>query len=200
MPETIAKPRKRATKAVKPAKTGGSTSAAQKPSQAPKKNPIGAPTTYNEHIASVICIRIAEGESLREIVKDAGMPDRSTVYDWLLRHPSFADQYARAREEQADTLADEIIAIADEQPEIIAVTDKKTGALIEHKLDGAFLQWQKNRIDARKWTAMKLKPKKYGDKIALGGDSDAPPIKTEDTGSSRLFELIKNMEMAKRAG
>jgi hypothetical protein len=200
MPETIAKPRKKATKAAKPAKTGGSISAAQKPSQAPKKNPIGAPTTYNEHIASVICIRIAEGESLREIVKDAGMPDRSTVYDWLLRHPSFADQYARAREEQADTLADEIIAIADEQPEIIAVTDKKTGALIEHKLDGAFLQWQKNRIDARKWTAMKLKPKKYGDKIALGGDGDAPPIKTEDTGSSRLFELIRAMEMTKRAG
>jgi hypothetical protein len=128
------------------------------------------------------------------------MPDRSTVYDWLLRHPEFADQYTRAREEQADTLADEIIAIADEQPEIIAVVDKKTGALIEHKLDGAFLQWQKNRIDARKWTAMKLKPKKYGDKIALGGDGDAPPIKTEDMGSTRLFEVIRAMEMSKRAG
>ena len=200
MPETATKPRKKATKATVAAETGGSTGAAQKPAQAPKKNPVGAPTTYNHHIAQVICIRIAEGESLREIVKEPGMPDRSTVYDWLLRHPEFADQYARAREEQADTLADEIIAIADEQPEIIAVTDKKTGALIEHKLDGAFLQWQKNRIDARKWTAMKLKPKKYGDKIALGGDSDAPPIKTEDAGSSRLFELIKTMEMAKRAG
>jgi hypothetical protein len=128
------------------------------------------------------------------------MPDRSTIYDWLLRHPEFADQYARAREEQADTLADEIIAIADEQPEIIAVTDKKTGALIEHKLDGAFLQWQKNRIDARKWTAMKLKPKKYGDKLALGGDADAPPIKTEETSSSRLFDIIRNLEMTKRAG
>jgi len=70
------------------------------------KKRIGAPTTYNNHIASVICTRIAEGESLREIVKDVGMPDRSTVYDWLLRHPVFADQYTRAREEQADTLAD----------------------------------------------------------------------------------------------
>ena len=128
------------------------------------------------------------------------MPDRSTVYDWLLRHSEFADQYARAREEQADTLADEIIAIADEQPEIIAVTDKRTGELIEHKLDGAFLQWQKNRIDARKWTAMKLKPKKYGDKLALGGDADAPPIKTEETSSSRLFDIIRNLEMTKRAG
>jgi hypothetical protein len=128
------------------------------------------------------------------------MPDRSTVYDWLLRHPEFADQYARAREEQADTLADEIIAIADEQPEIIAVTDKKTGALIEHKLDGAFLQWQKNRIDARKWTAMKLKPKKYGDRMAVEGVEGGAAIKTEDNNANAFLDIIRNMEMTKRAG
>mgnify|MGYP003337940185 CR=1 FL=1 len=168
--------------------------------QTPKKNPVGAPTTYNEHIATVICIRIAEGESLRQILRTEGMPAQSTVYDWLLRHEEFAEQYTRAREEQADTLADEIIDIADEQPEIVAVVDKKTGALIEHKLDGAFLQWQKNRIEARKWTAMKLKPKKYGDKIAVGGDPDGAPIKTEDTNADKFLEIIRNMEMKKRAG
>lgn len=197
MPETAKKTSKKAVQAAKAPKAGVSTSNAQNPAQKPK---IGAPTTYNEHIAQVICIRIAEGESLREIVKDAGMPDRSTVYDWLLRHPSFADHYARAREEQADTLADEIIAIADEQPEIIAVTDKKTGALIEHKLDGAFLQWQKNRIDARKWTAMKLKPKKYGDRMAVEGVEGGAAIKTEDAGADKFLEIIRNMEMTKRAG
>jgi hypothetical protein len=169
--------------------------------KAPAVKPrIGAPTIYNNHIASVICTRIAEGESLREIVKDAGMPDRSTVYDWLIRHPIFADQYTRAREEQADTLADEIIAIADEQPEVIAVVDKNTGALIEHKLDNAFLQWQKNRIDARKWTAMKLKPKKYGEKLGIGGVEGAPPITTQDITSTKLFEMIKNIELKTRAG
>jgi hypothetical protein len=128
------------------------------------------------------------------------MPDRSVVYDWLLRHPEFADQYVRAREEQADTLADEIIAIADEQPEVIAVIDKKTGQLIEHKLDNAFLQWQKNRIDARKWTAMKLKPKKYGDRMAVEGVEGGAAIKTEETSSGRLFEIIRNLELTKRAG
>jgi hypothetical protein len=205
MPETPKGP-KRPAKNIKAAQEAAKAIVKAKvTSKAPKaptpaKRPVGAPTTFNKHIAFVLCTRIAEGESLREIVKDAGMPDRSTIYDWLLRHPEFADQYARAREEQADTLADEIIAIADEQPEIIAVTDKRTGELIEHKLDGAFLQWQKNRIDARKWTAMKLKPKKYGDKLALGGDADAPPIKTEETSSSRLFDIIRNLEMTKRAG
>jgi hypothetical protein len=193
MPETIKKGAKKPTKTPKaPTQAQGS--------PAPKKNPVGAPTTYNAHITSIICIRIAEGESLREIVKTAGMPDRTVIYDWLLRHPEFANQYARAREEQADTLADEIIAIADEQPEIIAVTDKKTGALIEHKLDGAFLQWQKNRIEARKWTAMKLKPKKYGDRVALEGVEGGAAIKTEDANANKFLEVIRNMEMTKRAG
>lgn len=200
MPETTPKTRKKPAKGAKAAKAGVSVSAPAEPSQPPKKNPVGAPTTYNSHLATVICIRIAEGESLRQILKDEGMPAQSTVYDWLLRFPEFAEQYTRAREEQADTLADEIIQIADEQPEVVAVVDKKTGALIEHKLDGAFLQWQKNRIEARKWTAMKLKPKKYGDKIAVGGDPDGAPIKTEETSSSRLFEIIRNLEMTKRAG
>jgi hypothetical protein len=193
MPETIKKGSK------KPTKTPKATTQAQG-STTPVKKPTGAPTTYNEHIATVICIRIAEGESLRQILKDEGMPAQSTVYEWLLRHPLFAEQYTRAREEQADTLADEIIHIADEQPDVIAVTDKKTGALIEHKLDGAFLQWQKNRIEARKWTAMKLKPKKYGDRVAVEGVEGGAAIKTEDTNANKFLEVIRNMEMTKRAG
>jgi len=192
MPETIKKGSKSPATPRKASKVG-------KGSHAPAKKPTGAPTTYNTRIASIICIRIAEGESLREIVKTAGMPDRSAVYDWLLRHPDFADQYTRAREEQADTLADEIIAIADESPETVEVRDKE-GNVLDIKIDSGYVNYQRQRIDARKWTAMKLKPKKYGDKLALGGDADAPPIKTEDTSSGRLFEIIRNLEMSKRAG
>jgi hypothetical protein len=200
MPETVKKPPKTAHKPAKSPKVGVGTSAAEKAAKSPKKNPVGAPTTYTEHIGTVICIRIAEGESLRQILRTEGMPAQSTVYEWLLRFPAFAEQYTRAREEQADTLADEIIHIADEQPEVVAVVDKRTGALIEHKLDGAFLQWQKNRIEARKWTAMKLKPKKYGDRVAVEGVEGGAAIKTEDANADKFLEIIRNMEMKKRAG
>jgi len=192
MPETIKKGAK------KPAKTPKATKQAQG-SPAPKKNPVGAPTTYNTHITSIICIRIAEGESLREIVKTAGMPDRTVIYDWLLRHPEFANQYARAREEQADTLADEIIAIADESPETVEVRDKN-GNVLDIKIDSGYVNYQRQRIDARKWTAMKLKPKKYGDRVALEGVEDGAAIKTEDTNANKFLEVIRNMEMTKRAG
>jgi len=124
------------------------------------------------------------------------MPDRVTIYRWLLAQEDFRNHYTRAREDQADTYADEIIAIADEPPEVIAVTDKH-GALIEHKLDGAYLQWQKNRIDARKWTAMKLKPKKYGDKVTVGG---APGEPVEHKVEINMFDtIVKNLELTKQS-
>jgi len=200
MPETNTGRAKRATSTAKPSAKGKVASPAKNPAKPAKQ---GAPTTFNQHTADVICMMISEGKSLRQILREDTtglLPAQSTVYEWLIRQPTFTEQYARAREEQADTLADEIIAIADEQPEIIVVTDKRTGAVIEHKLDGAFLQWQKNRIDARKWTAMKLKPKKYGDRLGVEGVEGGAPIKTEETSSGRLFEVIRNLEMTKRSG
>jgi hypothetical protein len=202
MPETAkkvaAKAPKQPQKAAKP-KAKGEVAIAPQIAQEPAKKKLGRPTMYTQQMANLICLRIAEGESLREIVKMEGMPERATIYEWLLKKPDFADQYTRAREEQADTLADEIIAIADEQPEIIPVVDKKTGMLIEHKLDGAFLQWQKNRIDARKWTAMKLKPKKYGERVALAGDAESPlKIEAEVQAETLLTAMLKNVELKKQ--
>jgi hypothetical protein len=190
MPETTVKTRKRAATSAAKTSTKGKVAA-------PVKTPTGRPTTFNQKTADLICLGLSEGMSLRQILKadKAGvLPAQSTVYEWLLRHPLFAEQYARAREEQADTNADEILEIADEMPP--EYTDEKGRT----SLDQTYIAWQKQRIEARKWTAMKLKPKKYGDKLALGGDGDAPPIKTEETSSSRLFEIIRNLEMAKRAG
>ena len=192
MPETIKKAAK------KPAKTPKATTQAQG-SPAPKKNPVGAPTTYNTHIATVICIRLAEGESLKQILRTEGMPVQSAVYEWLLRHPEFAERYTRAREEQADTLADEIIAIADESPETVEVRDKE-GNVLDVKIDSGYVSYQKQRIEARKWTAMKLKPKKYGDRVAVEGVEGGAAIKTEDTNANKFLDIIRNMEMTKRAG
>lgn len=127
------------------------------------------------------------------------MPAQSTVYEWLLRRPEFAENYTRAREEQADTLADEIIAIADESPETVEVRDKE-GNVLDVKIDSGYVNYQRQRIEARKWTAMKLKPKKYGDRVAVEGVEGGAAIKTEDATADKFLEIIRNMEMKKRAG
>jgi hypothetical protein len=122
----------------------------------PKKSPA---------IQDAICERIAQGESLQAICKSDGMPSRQAVLKWLASDPEFVAQYARAREEQADHYADEIVAIADEPPDLITRSTGDGEEDVEVALDGAAIQRQRLRIDARKWVAAKLKPKRYGDKV-----------------------------------
>jgi len=195
MPETAKKGARKPAKTPKAQTEAKGSTTPAKTVSAPKK--IGAPTTFNQRTADLICILLAEGMSLRQILREdttGTMPAQSTVYEWLLRHPSFAEQYARAREEQADTNADEIIAIADEHPPEYTDKDGRT------TLDVTYIQWQKNRIEARKWTAAKMKPKKYGDRVALEGVEGGAAIKTEDTNANKFLDIIRNMEMTKRAG
>lgn len=158
----------------------------------PKKK-MGRPTKYSPELAASILLRLTEGESLRSIVKDADMPGQATVYEWLLAKPDFAEQYARARDEQADTLADEIVAIADETPETEPVYDKN-GELVEMRLHSAYIQWQKNRVDARKWVASKLKPKKYGDRQIVAGDKENP-LHIENNIDERFSAMITNLQL-----
>jgi hypothetical protein len=96
------------------------------------------------------------------------MPDKATVFRWLsLESPfrdGFCDQYAHAREAQADSLADDIIDIADTP--MPGVKTKTTAQGVE-TTEGDMIEHRRLRVDARKWVAAKLKPKKYGDKVDL---------------------------------
>ena len=158
----------------------------------------GRPAEYTEAIADEVCLRLTEGEPLVRICKSSHLPDVSTIYRWLIRFPLFCEMYTRAREEQADTNADEIIAIADEDPKFTEYKDKD-GNVVDVKIDTAYVAYQKLRIESRKWTAAKLKPRKYGERIAMEGVDGGAPIGTVDLSTSYLAEVIKNLEMKKRA-
>jgi hypothetical protein len=122
----------------------------------------GRPSDYTPEIADAICQRIIEGESLRSISKTEGMPSASTVCRWLGTHADFREQYARAREAQADTLFDEILDIADDS----SGDDKWGGENGETRMaNSEWISRSKLRVDARKWMAGKLQPKKYGEKV-----------------------------------
>lgn len=163
---------------------------ADKQAKPPKKR-AGRKTEYDPAIAAEICTRISCGESLRQICMEDRMPVHSTVYLWLLQNKQFSDNYAKAREEQADTLADEIQAIADEPPAEI-VDDKGVS-----RTDSGWVTWQKNRIDARKWVAAKLKPKKYGDRQIVAGDAESP---LEMKVNTEIFDaVLKNIELTKQS-
>lgn len=135
---------------------------------------VGRPSTYSEEAADAICVELMAGRSLVEICEQEDMPAERTVYVWLLKHPEFVRKYAHAREMQAERGIDEIIPIAD---------DGRNDWMEQHNAEGQTIGWKENgeairrsqiRIDARKWKASKLRPKVYGDKVQLGGDSDNP--------------------------
>ena len=89
------------------------------------------------------------------------MVNISTVFRWLDKHGAFRDMYARAREAQAEFYANQIIDIADETP--ITEQPYPDGG-VTMRIDAAGVQRNKLRVDARKWVAAKLLPRKYGER------------------------------------
>jgi len=141
---------------------------------------------YDETIGMIICERLAEGESLRAICKDEGLPSRTTVFKWLIDNPQFASQYARAREAQADALFEDILEIADDSRQDVKIVGEDEREVCNTE----FVQRARLRVDARKWMAGKLAPKKYGDKVAMehsGADGQSLPA-TQVT----VFQLPDN--------
>ena len=121
---------------------------------------------YTEDIAAQICDLIAKGQSSREVAKELGISDR-VIFKWLDQQPSFVQQYARAREAQADHYFDEIVSIADE----LEIDATYKGEEVSLDVSSSSVARNRLRVDARKWVASKLAPKKYGEKVdvALSG-------------------------------
>lgn len=148
---------------------------------------MGRPSEFSPEIANEICERLAKGESLRSITSDeqsGWLPSETTVRRWLSGeadwNAEFRRQYAHAREMQADHYAEEIVAIADgrDKPtpqELEEQVASDTVAIRDHNRD-------RLRIDARKWVASKLAPKKYGEAMNLKhSDPDGGPVQTRTT-------------------
>ena len=116
---------------------------------------MGRPTLYSEELGQKIADLMAEGMSARKIAQRDDMPCRQTLDRWIDSIPAFAAICARAREAQADYMADKIIE------ESYAATP-------------ADVQVAHLRVDTLKWLAARRAPKKYGDSTTLQGDADNP--------------------------
>lgn len=151
---------------------------------------MGRPSEYTPEKAAVICDRIADGDSLRQICEDEGMPSRGTVFRWLadpankLDGKAFQDQYARAREFSADADADDVAHYSRQAANGEIEPAAATAA-----------------INGLKWSAGKRKPKVYGDAQTLrhtgpnGGPVEYANL-TEAEIDARLAALAGGVEAA----
>lgn len=147
-----------------------------------KRVPLAAmkASRYTKAIGEEICNRIAEGEPLRQICRDAHMPYWRTVYFWIETRPEFAESMEQARLLGFDAIAEEALEIANtpvigEETE----TSKKFGKKIKR---GDMLGHRKLQVETRLKLLAKWHPAKYGDKtgIELTG-ADGGPVAVEDT-------------------
>ncbi len=134
---------------------------------AEKRRP-GRPSRYSKALATEICGRMAEGETLTDICREEGMPSRETVRRWQDKHEGFSGVYTRAREMQADHYADMIIAIAHDGSKDL-VERQKRGETVK-VVDQDHIQRDRLKVDALKWISSKMAPKSYGDRLQHTGE------------------------------
>lgn len=135
------------------------------------------PSLFNEKLAIEICSRISNGETLTAILKENEMPHISTILGWRTKEDykvgdlTFGELYVLSREMQADYFADLINQDAlDAEKDVIAAANNPE---IDKRAISNLVQARRLKIDALKWTASKLKPQTYGEKLAVGG-TDVP--------------------------
>jgi len=146
----------------------------------------GRPTVFTPAIAEEICERLSEGESLRSICRDERMPSERTVRGWVIEdRDGFSTQYARAREAQAHSMAEELLEISDDGSNDWMERRKQDGS-VETVLDAEHVQRSRLRADTRKWLLSKMLPKVYGERVTTehtgpnGGPQVSVTIATDD--------------------
>lgn len=112
---------------------------------------------FSQELFDKICARLASGgdeNSLRKICEEVGMPDRGTFTRWSKQTPELLAQYDKAFLDRRDTYFDEMIDIADTEPDP---------------------QRARVRIDARKWAWARQDRARFGDRLTnehVGKDGD----------------------------
>ena len=127
--------------------------------------------TIPQDMREAILREVMEGASLRQACVKLGAT-RSEVYVDLAEDQAFSDQYARATSIRADDQFDEMFEIAD------GAGDPQRDRL---------------RVDTRKWALARMNPRKYGEKVQIGGADDLPPVATLDAtklSSTALREIM----------
>ena len=193
MPETAAKPQKRATAAPKPEVKAKGAASPDKASEATKEASKTSKHKYTPEIAQEILHRISTGESLLKICRDEHMPTRQAVYDWIDRDPGLALQFAHAREAGCDAMAEDSLAIMDAEP--LPVYDDAGNK----RYDPGSISWNKSRAEHRLKLMACWNPKKYGTKVQMGGDPGNPiKIEAQVESDNFLATILKNAELKKQ--
>ena len=160
------------------------------------KRERGRPSLYTVALAEEICQRLGKGEPLAVICRDEHMPAVRTVSDWKEAYPEFSANFARARDDGFDAIAADCLEIANTPLEGVETVTKDDGKTEIRA--GDMLGHRKLQIETRLKLLARWDPKRYGEKVAIGGADDLPPIQTATNMTDDQLAAIAAGNAAKR--
>lgn len=117
-----------------------------------------------KQIVDAFLKQCALGKSIKTISKDPSMPGFSTLWKWISEDEEINKKYWLAKQVTADIYAEEIVDIADDgSNDWMESNDPKNAG---YALNKENIQRSRLRVDARKWSAAKLMPKRYSERVA----------------------------------
>lgn len=106
---------------------------------------------------------VAQGLTISEFSRKKNIGS-TALYSYIKNSPDgLREEFARAKDAGYDTIADDMLSIADAAPE-----------RVEGRVDPGEVANRKLRIWTRQQLLSKWSPKKYGDKVTLSGDEENP--------------------------
>lgn len=135
-----------------------------------EKQPTGRPSKFTMELAEKICERMSKGEPLAQICRDDGMPAVRTINDWRAQDAEVSAMFGRARDEGYDAIAQQCLDIADQSEMDTIATEHGDRPNTE------WISRSKLRVETRLKLLAKWDPRRYGEKIAIGGADDLPPL------------------------
>lgn len=137
---------------------------------------MARPSKYTDQLAENYCDRIATSErgAAQICREDDDMPSYTTIKNWLddETKAQFLAKYVRAKEDQADFIAEQALKIADAMDNDVIVREDKT-EVINYNV----IHRDRLRVDTRKWILEKLHPKKYGNRVEIDNKNNNVTVK-----------------------
>ena len=124
------------------------------------KRSVGRPAIYDKALAEEIIEYVAAGGSVSQVCRENDhLPAPSTFHKWVLKDEGgIGARYRVARAVQARGMADDLLAIAD---------DESKDFDGEGRPNHAKVQRDKLRLHARQWILGRVLPKEFGDKTQV---------------------------------
>lgn len=115
------------------------------------------PSKRTPELVEQVLSRIAEGETLASLGRELDFTP-VTFHSWMSGDEALRIAYQRARDAGADAIAEQCLALADEEPERF---ETEQGM----RRDPGHTAWKRLQIDTRLKLLAKWNPKRYGENI-----------------------------------